>query len=426
MAFAVSSGYYPERSFRQYREADIPRVCIEGIRVSEELPGFENADLGVMLVMKRSRKFRTTVSRAGLEIDDEYARLARLCAETLFEHIHDEVIRVSGKPGKPLSQAAFGCQYLSRQLEEAAGRGTIDDEDMQELADSEPSIVIERVENVGGKPITNRKLVSPLELHGIQAFWTIESRSVDSLGLISLDLGRELSLNEFLIALAPDIKQLRYSPILPDAQWSRSAVRASHCPARIEFSREHQQTAIEWVLRKGPSETELDLRAIIPKKIFNQLVEMFNKDDRVRSRWRSGKFGFQFPLETAAISGDDEKIVGICSRMGAFLNPGSNLLRTWQTIRKAMVKLVETGSIDKLFTAATVANAFNQCFSRGEIHEGPNTWRQEIASFRAIVNQLEIKEDLPMDLRDLVSPTFIFDATSFWRKWNRAGDEEWE
>jgi len=221
LAFAVHSGYFPEKSFAQRVASSIPKVCVEGIRVSENLPGFEGrgeGDISGLLAVRGSRKFRTTVSRAGLEIDDEYKRVARICADMLFEHVSDEGKRISSKLGRPLSQAASGCQYLIQQLWRA---GIANDADsiayVTHLAGAQPSIVVERVETSSEKPTTTRELVSPEQLANIPEFWTIESRSVDSLGTISRDLGRELSLNEFLLALAPDVTQLRYSPLIPDA-----------------------------------------------------------------------------------------------------------------------------------------------------------------------------------------------------------------
>ena len=136
----------------------------------------------------------------------------------LFEHVSDEGKRISSKLGRPLSQAASGCQYLIQQLWRA---GIANDADsiayVTHLAGAQPSIVVERVETSSEKPTTTRELVSPEQLANIPEFSTLESRSVDSLGTISRDLGRELSLNEFLLALAPDVTQLRYSPLIPDA-----------------------------------------------------------------------------------------------------------------------------------------------------------------------------------------------------------------
>jgi hypothetical protein len=93
LAIGVLSGYYPERSFALLERYAVPRVCIEGIRVAESLPGFGNAQSGgisALLSVRGSRTFRTTVSRSGLEVDDEYDNIAKLCGDMLFDHIRDE------------------------------------------------------------------------------------------------------------------------------------------------------------------------------------------------------------------------------------------------------------------------------------------------------------------------------------------------
>jgi molecular chaperone HtpG len=90
LAFSVHAGDYPERSFVSTNRTNIPHVCIEGIRVSDQLPGFEDKQLSALLAVRGNRKFRTTVSRSGLEVDEEYGRVAILCTQMLFEHISDE------------------------------------------------------------------------------------------------------------------------------------------------------------------------------------------------------------------------------------------------------------------------------------------------------------------------------------------------
>jgi molecular chaperone HtpG len=419
LAFGVYSSFYPERPFADLQKATAPRVCIEGIRVSERLPGFElRPDFGALLSVRGSRRFRTTVSRAGLEVDDEYNRVAELCAEMLFDYVHDEGLRISKKPGEPLSQAASGVRYLSQRIETGAGGGPIRAK-VRSTAQMQQSIVIERIDAAAGKPTATRALISPNELQEVPFFWTLESRAVDSLGTISLDLGRELSLNQFLLALAPDVTQLlQYTPILPDAHRSQAAVWNCHSPERIEFSRQHQQTAIKWMRKTVPSECELNMETLMSKPRLDALIALIR---RTEQRHPHG-LNLRIAIEKAPFSGDDPSVMAVSSRMGTVLQADSGLLQDWLTIRSGMVQLAAASALEDLMCALRIANAFAESLTWGrQGHEGsgPVIWRESISQFKSILANLQIPEELPGDLRVRITSLVVFDATSFWRDWDR-------
>ncbi len=425
LTFAVESGYYPERSFRFIGGVDIPRVCIEGIRVSQSLPGFERASpqFGALLSVRGSRRFRTTVSRAGLEVDAEYLRVAKLCAEMLFEHVADETKRISEKRGKPLSQAASCCMFLKGQLESASSQGYAA-RYLPQLEDLQPSIVMERIEAQQGQPVTSRELVSPSKIRDTQDFWTIESRSVDSLGTISMDLGREMSLNEFLLALAPEVTQLRYSPMLPKAHISSSAIRKSHKPESVEFSKEHQQTAIKWVQRTASADEYAIAWSEVGSAERQQTIFSTLRNMRDRYRWNVtlGELMTSW-IASATIVGDDPKIVGVATRLGPIIRIGTELDEFWKKVRAAAVQIANVGAHDEAICAVTMVEAVVQSLSiTREWHEdetGQMLWKQKAPLFRAILAEHKIDVNFPTDLDELVNSNVIFNATRFWRDWDR-------
>jgi molecular chaperone HtpG len=420
LAFGVASGFFPERSFARTLEPTAPKVCIEGIRVSDQLPGFEMGaePLGALLSVRGSRRFRTTVSRAGLEVDDEYKHVAEMCTRMLFEHVDEEAERISNCPGTPLSQAANGVRYLVQQLLQAGIRSPIH-EQLMTLANDRRSLVIERVDSQGDKRQTSRTLISPNVLCNIPFFWTIESRSVDSLGTISLDLGRELSLNEFLLALAPDATQLlKYSPIVPEAHRSQRAIRSSHYPISVEFSRHHRQTAIKWIPKQGAVDFSINLHAILEKVKLQALLAIMRQDpDSVNLASE-----LIIPMDIAEIVGDDNAVMAVASRMGSILKTGSDLGRIWQSIYETFQKLRDCGSPDDILCALHMARSFaNIVTAKGANYErrpGSN-WRERIGAFAAIRTRVGIREELPSDLRDSTFEGAVFDATSYWRDWDR-------
>src|SRR5438132_13038880 len=90
-------------------------VCIEGIRADSHLPGFKS-NLCALLSVRNNKRFRTTVSRESLENDDEYLKVAMLCVDAMFDHIRNEVERISNLEGRPLLQASTGVRVIFRPL----------------------------------------------------------------------------------------------------------------------------------------------------------------------------------------------------------------------------------------------------------------------------------------------------------------------
>lgn len=427
LAFGVTSGYFPEHYFlTQGEEHGFPRVCVEGIRVSERLPGFEGRanSISALLSVRGSRQFRTTVSREGLEMDDSYARVAKAVGELFFEHVRDEATRLASKPGRPLSQSATGSKFLIQQLMKAVAKAAVHDY-LRELVANHPSIVLEEVSTQEHKPNTSRKLISPNDLRKVSTFWTIESRSVDSLGIISLDLGRELSLNEFLIALAPDITQLRYSPLVASAERSRDAIHATHTPERVEFSRIHQQTAIKWSTRVE-EEITIDVETLVPKSRYESLSQAaridqqeVNVQERMFMERIMGSGFFRIKMYSANLSGDDPKVQAVHTRMGPILQTGGMLYTAWTTIRSALVELIKGAEFPEIKIGLIIAHAFELSLSPDGDRYGmaPSTWRNGIHLFRTLMDERGIKNELPTEIRGLIEPGTVFDATAFWRDW---------
>jgi molecular chaperone HtpG len=224
LAFAVNKSFTPERNYKLVNSSSAPSVCIEGIRASGRLPGFTSSVGGRsldqicgLLSVRNNKKFRTTVSRMDLEQDEEYAKVAEICTKLLFNYLASEVERISNLPNQPLSQASTAGNWMYERLNTAIVLEGLR-EYLGRLYRELPIIVRESVKTQADKTITSRTLLSQQALEGVDTFWTIESRLVDYLGIISRDMGRELSLNDFLSTLAPDFRDPRIHTILPDAR----------------------------------------------------------------------------------------------------------------------------------------------------------------------------------------------------------------
>ena len=253
----MRTGFFPERTFIVDERRSFSAVCIEGIRADWHLPGFKSG-LCALLSVRGNKRFRTTVSRQSLEIDDEYQRVANLCATWLFKHIKDEVQKISAFPGTPLSQASTAGRWVYDSLRQAATPNVL--ATLGNLYDENPLIVLEYSPSDAGSAGT-RRLQSINSVASLTQFWTIESRTVDYLGVISRDLGKELNVSSFLGSLAPEQYNPNVSPIVMDPEAFASYLIRSHRVVEVDFGRKHQRTLLRWErLYDSPQELELIFR----------------------------------------------------------------------------------------------------------------------------------------------------------------------
>jgi hypothetical protein len=257
LAFVVEKGFYPERSFVVSTQKVRTAVCIDGIRADRHLPGFSEA-LCALLSVRDNKKFRTTVSRESLEVDEEYLTVSKLCATALFDHVRNEVRRISAIEGHPLLQASTAGRWVYRSLVGQSNSETR--KTLRLLYEDLPLVVVERTNRDEGVP-EERTLLSLNEVRALPQLWTIEWRTVDYLGVISRDLGRELNISNFLGTLVPDLYDSRMDTIVVDAQAFSSDLIDSHSIVVAEFSKRHQRTVLRWVPRghapdwKSPANT---------------------------------------------------------------------------------------------------------------------------------------------------------------------------
>jgi hypothetical protein len=443
VAFMVESLWFWERSFAKSAKNDWPAVCIEGIRVSNVLPWFHGSNLNALLAVTGDRRFRTTVSRSGLEVDEDFERVAGLCAEMLFDHVRDEVKRIADGPGKPFSQASSASKWLFGSLTGSASNSPCR-KLLNRSYDNLQSMVIERLHEDGtGSKVTKRSMLSRCELTEVPEFWTVESRLVDSLGLISRDLGRELSLNEFISALAPESKHLQYSPLMPDAHQFHASLELSHRVDFVQFSRKHQQAAIRWTRRRN----EIKSTWLEPSEVFGQFLpeDVFGYlklhtdnlvwDDEVRQHMSyvemdPATFGHlnmleraqprTIRIEEAEIQGDDEQVQVVVSRLGSFLQSQCTLSRAWAAIRAHVLSIAQAKpSLPQLIDAFGAACTFSRVVvpRSNEKYNLRGAWAKSVGELRKALAIAKTDLYLPEELRNFSRDEWFFDASSYWRDW---------
>ncbi|HZR57481.1 MAG TPA: ATP-binding protein [Terriglobales bacterium] len=425
LAFAVNATWSWERSFTRGLRENLPAVCIEGIRVADCLPWCRPTHLNALLAVSGDRRFRTTVSRSGLEIDDEYNRVGALCVEMLFDHIKDEVQRIADRPGNPFSQASSASKWLFDRLF-AAGQSRAGPL-LDSLYNALPSMVIERLHtDHKGTASTTRSMLSRSVLAREPEFWTVESRLVDSLGTISRDLGRELSLNEFLTALAPDSKHLQYTPLIPDGHLFMESLERSHIVSLVQFSRQHQQAAIGWT-RGGNQQATLGLDSgVLFGRFSEETINLLYGSKRELVEFEANPFTSgprikSIKLYEASISGDDPEVLIVISRLGSFIKSGSNLARSWQSIRRVVLQTASSGAdAEPLFDLYAAASMFARSLGVGNnLAVTSKMWLDSANELRRAAEIEKIELDLPGDLPNSARGEWIFNASRYWRDWSR-------
>lgn len=431
LAFAVRKGFTPEKNFISMSMGKpAPAVCIEGIRADNALPGF-TMGLCALLSSRGNKRFRTTVSRTNLEEDEEYIRVGEICTKLLFDHLENEVNRISEQKGKPLSQASTAGLWIYKSLSK-----TINDQRLRNYADSRysrlPVLVIEIMESEGSRIKTSRKLISPEQLNKMDRFWTIESRLVDYIGFMSRDLGRELSLNEFLGTLAPEFQDSRITPVVSDAHQFGHLILSSHTVANVEFSREHQQTLVEWRLKKDHVRDATgisDLVSIIGDPLSKKLWEKIDIILSKRAR-RGGLYPQINATVIAPLKGDMTKVWGINTRVITILEPKSRAAEVLAALNEAILILSKETKLEELSIVCTGGILFSTLCKtayRGKLEslrmhgDFYPLWGEIFSEISSIFANIGIDKQIPENLSDFENDIhgegIMFNASSYWMDW---------
>lgn len=326
LGFLVRQFFRTEKGFVAGRKGNEPAVCVEGIRVDNRLPGFKINNTCALLSVRGNRRFRTTVSRTELERDAEYWRIACICADLLFDHIKNEVEHIATKSGKPLSQASSASRSLTTTLTQ-----TVEDPRVSAFVESRcrdlPSVVVEEISQDGPNRNTDRKMISRSALSELPSLWTIESRIVDSLGIISRDLGRELSINAFLSALAPERCDPNMTPLVLEAELMGEHLLQTHRIANADFNIAQQQARICWELgdswhawrAQGGSEASV----VECARLCTPWLEQAMGDDSLKATVAKFLITRQSDLELAPLMGDDRNVFALKGRVTNVLDETS-------------------------------------------------------------------------------------------------------
>ena len=423
LAYVVKRSFTPERDFvNNEKLPEVPSTCLEGIRVDSTLPGFKNS--AAILSVRGNRAFRTTVSRDRLERDEEYLEVARLCGRMFQEHISNEVDRIKGGEGNPLSQASTAARWLFRTLAQATSSESIYTQS-RKFYRALPHVILES-RSAGDSPSSKplRDLVSLDQLAATDVFWTIDARVVDYLGVISRDLGRELSFGEFLSGIAPDLLDSLMTPVVSDAHHYSHYILDTHCCEIVKFSKRHQQTAVKWVKR-----LESQPQLILSQAEYEAVSGRFKAINEYAPYAAGMFYGLnifnQEDIIIGDIKGDVQDVKAVKTRVAVILASGSDWAELWIKVRKRVYELREKLNTTEFAAVFSVAVILHHLFSGQQSDSRifgatpPQLiWHELLTGEESAEAINKLNFSLPDDIREFVANDNKFDATTYWLNWD--------
>jgi hypothetical protein len=145
-----------------------PGVCVEGIRVSSEPPGYSIAGPWALANLSGVNAPRTNVVRSDLEQSKELKTTYAVVYKILGNHICEEFERIA-KSGGGITKASTEANFMMSGLRDSA----LDKKEIENCIDSLPIFTIEES--------SGRKIVSRKKLQEFETLWTVDSLLIDRL-----------------------------------------------------------------------------------------------------------------------------------------------------------------------------------------------------------------------------------------------------
>jgi molecular chaperone HtpG len=220
-------------------------MCVEGIRVERDSPGFRGHVIAAIADARGARAPRTDVARSELEVTEELTAALRKIYGTYAAHVRREVDALMGSRGYSLDWTAEEARMLLAPL---IRRKAVEEDLLTEVLSEVPTIVLDD---------GTRRLASVKELGAITRFWTIHSALFDSMRSLFREVSTTASAAGIIRALGVTGVKFPNEPVI-DASWTdvnqREAFRGRDVALvvlqtdqrRVDFAWEWYESAPRW------------------------------------------------------------------------------------------------------------------------------------------------------------------------------------
>src|SRR5665811_2073078 len=134
-----------------------------------------------------------------------------------------------------------------------------------------------------------------------------------------------------------------------------NALRSSFRPEKVEFSREHQQSAVQWTRLKSENDLAgFNVRRVCTPEVVTRL--------QLATQRRPGRrFALSYFIDSASLDGDDSHVLAVVSRTGTILQTGSIFHKMWQVITN-QIRQQSSGEVDieRLAMSVLAATSFDR------------------------------------------------------------------
>jgi len=251
---------------------------------------------------------------------------------------------------------------------------------------------------------SGRRLISKADLRELDPIWTIDSRDADLALLLSLDLGREISLTQLIGNIDNYENIAKFLPFLCEGTKSLSMISDSHGPVQVIVNSEIPRAAVRW--NRGSA-----LADILDVTHTSQYRSMMAARQRAQNqRDLRGHFVvYPVDLQCKASSLDV-----VASHFGTFVRNGSEIHILWSNIRRIVMELFASNAHETTLRAGLqLAQAlFERMVGRQHL---AGEWNELVTQLR-VYGRISLAA-LPSDLSGL--PVHAIDLTPGPRNWNR-------
>ncbi len=259
-----------ERVSRERSNAVSLGVCIEGVRIEFDTPGFNGKSIVAICNLKGPSAPRTNVVRSGLEETPERQTMLEVIYSIFSDHVSSEVEAIYNERDLPLTWAAEEAVFLINPLLGYRGRGHAQSQDDKLFYESLFSIPVLLVEQG-----SERRVLSVADVRAFKECWTTCCALFEHAERILREVRGPVSLSHLITALGHDIKELPRAPVVcwntNSKRFYWSALKGKEV-AQINVYKSQRRADLKWEL-VSESPRWVEIKSLFKRELMDDIFE---------------------------------------------------------------------------------------------------------------------------------------------------------